>query len=137
MALSAVDDVSINTIIGAGSAFVGNIRVSGFVRVDGDIDGNLETTGKIIIGEKARVRGNVTARSAIIGGLVVGDILAPERIQLFSTSTVIGDIVTRRVEIAEQVLFHGQCISLRENEEFDTACADWSTKKTISARSLV
>jgi cytoskeletal protein CcmA (bactofilin family) len=107
------------------------------VRVDGDIDGNLETTGKIIIGEKARVHGNVTARSAIIGGLVVGDILAPERIQLFSTSTVIGDIVTRRVEIAEQVAFHGHCISLRKGEEFDAACADWSTKKTISARSRV
>jgi len=130
-----VDDVSINTIVGAGSAIAGDIRVSGFVRVDGDIDGNLETTGKIIIGEKARIRGNISAKSAIIGGLVKGDILAPEGIQLFPTSTVIGDIVARRVEIAEQVVFHGHCISLSETEEYDAVRADWQTKKTISARS--
>ena len=44
-----VDDISINTIIGKGSSITGNLRINGFVRLDGDIDGNLETDGNIII----------------------------------------------------------------------------------------
>ncbi len=46
-----IDDISINTILGHGSAITGNIKINGFVRIDGDIDGNLETDGNIIIGE--------------------------------------------------------------------------------------
>jgi cytoskeletal protein CcmA (bactofilin family) len=129
-----VDDVSINTIIGPGASVTGDIRVPGLVRVDGDIDGDLETTGKIIIGEKARIRGNITAKSANVGGFVLGDIRAPDGIRLFSTSVVIGDIVSHRVEIAENVLFHGHCISLKRAEEFDAALAERQTTKTIAAR---
>ena len=55
-----VDDITINTFIGSGSVVSGDIKVNGFVRVDGDIDGNFETNGSVIIGEKARIHGNVT-----------------------------------------------------------------------------
>ena len=44
-----VDDISINTIIGKGSAISGNMKVNGFIRIDGDIDGNLETDGNVIM----------------------------------------------------------------------------------------
>ena len=33
------DDISINSIIGAGTVIRGDIKVNGFVRIDGDIDG--------------------------------------------------------------------------------------------------
>ncbi len=56
-----VDDISINTIIGKGSAISGNLKVNGFIRIDGDIDGNLETDGNVIVGALARIRGNLTA----------------------------------------------------------------------------
>ena len=39
MALSS-DDININTLIGPGSAVAGNLRVAGFVRIDGDIAGD-------------------------------------------------------------------------------------------------
>ncbi|AEE17751.1 bactofilin family protein [Treponema brennaborense] len=119
------DDISINTFIGAGSAVAGDMRISGFIRIDGDIAGNLETTGKVIIGEKARVKGNITAKSAIIGGIVEGNVTAPERIQLFETAAVIGDIATKRLEIADNVVFHGHCISLADQNEYETAERRW------------
>ena len=62
---SNFDDISINTMIGAGSAFSGDLKVSGGLMVDGDIDGNIELSGNIIIAERARVRGNIVAKSAI------------------------------------------------------------------------
>ena len=35
------DDISINTLIGNGSFVQGDLKVNGFIRIDGDIDGNL------------------------------------------------------------------------------------------------
>ena len=53
------DDISINTFIGSGSAVSGNLKIAGFVTIHGDLDGDLEATGKVIVSEDARVRGNI------------------------------------------------------------------------------
>jgi len=37
---SHYDDISINTLIGAGSFIKGDVHIDGFIRFDGDIDGN-------------------------------------------------------------------------------------------------
>ena len=105
-----IDDISINTVIGRGSAISGNIKVNGFVRVDGDIDGNLETDGNVIIGENARIRGNVKAKSIIIGGIILGNVMAPENAKLLSQSIVVGDVISHKVTVEDMALVHGHCI---------------------------
>lgn len=115
------DDISINTFIGSGSAISGNLKIAGFVTVHGDLDGDLEATGKVIVSEEARVRGNITAKSAIIGGVVEGNITAPDFIQLFQTASVVGDVSTRKLVLEDGVLFQGHCISLSDEEEYQEA----------------
>ena len=60
MALLA-DTASINTILGEGSSFSDGVRISGNVRVEGDIDGSVDATGCVFVGERARIRGDVSA----------------------------------------------------------------------------
>ncbi|MBQ4378284.1 MAG: polymer-forming cytoskeletal protein [Treponema sp.] len=128
------DDISINTIIGLGSAVSGDVHANGFIRVDGDIDGNLESTGNIIIGDKARINGNINALSIVIGGIVLGDVYAPNGIKLLSTSAVIGNITTRNLEIEENVIFHGHCIALKKEEDFNSAFEKLSNESVIRSR---
>ncbi len=130
------DDISINTLIGVGASFTGNLRVSGFVRVDGDIDGNIETTGRIIIGDKARIRGNITATAAVVGGVVEGDIMAPDGVTVLSSSIVIGDVVTHHLQVEEGSLIQGQYVSLIEENDFNEAVIHWQNVKAIRAKSL-
>lgn len=131
------DDISINTLIGLDAFVSGNLKLSGFIRVDGDIDGNLETTGNIIIGEKARIRGNVTAASAVIGGIIEGDVVAPEGIKLFATASVLGDVITKRLQVAGDCLLQGQCISIRDDDMFAKAMEDWKNEKTIRQKTIL
>ncbi len=131
------DDISINTLIGPGSFIQGDLNVKGFIRFDGDIDGNLETTGKLIIGEQARIRGNIHATSAIIHGIVEGDVVAPEGVRLFSTATVIGDIVSKKILVEEKVFVQGQCIIFENSETFETAKKAWQDEKAIKKRTLL
>ena len=106
------DDISINSIIGAGSSVSGDIKINGFVRVDGDVDGNIETTSNIIIGAKARIRGDIRAASAVISGIVIGDVTAQAGVKLLSTAAVIGDIATSRLVVEDKVMLHGRCTAL-------------------------
>jgi cytoskeletal protein CcmA (bactofilin family) len=131
------EDVSINSIIGVGSTISGDIKVNGFVRIDGDIDGNLETTGNIIIGEKARIQGNIVARSVTVGGIVRGNITASDSIALLSTSVVLGDILTRHITADENVVFNGHCIALSNEDAYNAAVITWQNLKTITSHSIL
>ena len=105
--------------------------------VDGDIDGDLEVSGNLIVGEKARVRGNITAKSAVISGIVLGDISAPEGIKLTATSTVLGDIATHRLQIAQGVVFNGHCISLSDEDLFEKESTKQRQLKEIKQKTII
>lgn len=131
-----LDDISINTIVGAGSSVKGNFFSEGFTRIDGDIDGKLEVDGRVIIGAGARIKGDLIASSANIYGVVNGDILAPESVHIFSKAMVLGDVVTKKLCVEEDVLLHGQCISLSNNENFLQEQKRWLDKKAITGKTF-
>ena len=132
---SFTDDISFNTMVGPGAFITGDLKLEGFTRVDGDIYGNLETTGKLIIGENARVRGSLTAKSVIVIGIVEGDILAPEGVHLFSSAVVLGDVISRKVKADEKVVIEGYCISIENQQDFEEAKKRWLDMRAISNKS--
>lgn len=135
MALLA-DTASINTILGEGSSFSDGVRISGNVRVEGDIDGSVDATGSVFVGERARIRGDVSADSAEIFGIVLGDVYAPESVRLRSTAAVVGDVYSRRVSMDDGVIFHGHCISLVDEAAFAEARESWRTERAVLGSSL-
>lgn len=131
------DDISINTIIGHGSAITGNLKINGFVRIDGDIDGNLQTDGNVIIGENARIRGNINAKSIIIGGIILGDVFANESVKLLSNSAVVGDILTHKIQIEDEAIFHGKCISVKDEETYNKLSSEYLQSKAIKIKASI
>ncbi len=126
-----IDDISLNTIVGSGSSIKGDLKINGFVRIDGDIEGNLSTDGNVVIGENAKIKGNVNAKSAIIGGIILGDVYVKENIKLLSSSIVIGDILSRKIQIEESALFQGHCISIKNQDEYDRISQTYLQSKSI------
>ena len=112
-----IDDISINTIIGKGSSIKGNMHINGFVRLDGDVDGSLETDGNVIV-----------------GGIVVGNIIAQENVKLLSGAAVLGDIISRKVQIEDKVIFHGHCISIKDEEQFKKESEEYLQSKAIKEK---
>ena len=126
------EDISINSLFGPLSVIHGDIKINGFAKIDGDIDGNLETTSNLIIGEKARIQGNITAKS-----VTVGDITVTDSVELLSTSVVLGDIIARHIKAEADVILHGRCISLSKDEEFSAASEKLLNVKAIAERTLL
>ncbi|MGZ5433638.1 MAG: bactofilin family protein [Thermoanaerobaculia bacterium] len=98
----------------AGTTYVGpNIIIEGTlsgsepVIVEGTVRGNVNLTGELRIGTKARVEATVHARSMIIEGRVEGDISADERVELVAGSSVDGNIKAPKIVVAEGARFRG------------------------------
>ncbi|MGP1587466.1 MAG: bactofilin family protein [Treponemataceae bacterium] len=130
------DDISINTMVGSGAFVFGNLSVDGFVRIDGSVDGNLETTGGAIIGENAKIRGNITAKSVIIGGIIEGDVVAPEGVHLFSSAVIFGDVISRKIKVDQNVIVQGYMISVEDEQKFEEAKKQWADRRAIADKNV-
>ena len=100
---------SLNTILGQGCKFKGEIELKGTIRVDGEFEGKVECPDTLIIGKSGVVKANVEVKNAIIGGKLIGNIKATNKIELQTGSHVQGDIETVRLVIDEGVFFEGNC----------------------------
>ena len=132
-----VDDISINTIIGKGSAISGNMKVNGFIRIDGDIDGSLETDGNVIVGENARIRGDLTAKSVIFGGIIKGNIKSSESVKILAEAAVIGDVISRKVQVDGSAIIHGHCISIKDEAEYGKTSGEYLQSKAIKEKVIL
>lgn len=128
------DDITMNMLVEAGSSVSGNLFSAGMTRINGDIDGRIESVGKLFVGAKARVRADIIAKSAVIGGVVEGDIFAPEGVHVESNAIVLGDIVTKRVQIDKNVIFQGRCIAIKDEENFQNAKKRWVDIKAVHGK---
>jgi len=119
------EDFSVNTIIGPGTSVSGNILSSGFTRVDGNVQGDVKAKGRVVIGEGARMKSNVSGTSITVGGVVFGNVLASERLVVLSTGLVVGDIITRRIQADEGCLIHGRVRVCKTDEAWNRALSEY------------
>ncbi|MFP3091059.1 polymer-forming cytoskeletal protein [Treponema sp. TIM-1] len=117
-------DFSINTIIGPDTSVYGDLESGGFTRVDGNLRGNLTARGRVVVGEKARIKSDISGTSITIGGVVYGNVVASERVIILSTGLVLGNIVTRRIQADEGCLVHGRVTVCKTDEKWDQAAAE-------------
>jgi cytoskeletal protein CcmA (bactofilin family) len=95
--MNASDSVeSFDTLIGAATRIEGRMVVNKSIRLDGIIDGSIEsstdTQVTVAIGNTGLVHGDVRAHRVLVNGQVDGNIYARERCELHQTSKVKGDI---------------------------------------------
>jgi cytoskeletal protein CcmA (bactofilin family) len=102
--------INIPNQLNAGTVVEGNVVLEGHLRLDGKIKGNLTCSGKVVIGEKGEVLGNIVCQSADVMGTVLGDIKVKENTSLFAKSSVQGNVYTVSINIEPGAVFNGKCI---------------------------
>lgn len=99
----------LNSILGAGSSFFGDIETHGLIRIDGFFNGSLKTDGKVVISKDARCHGPMRAASIVVGGIVKGSLFCSERVEILTGAIVVGDIFAPRIDVQEGTQIHGDC----------------------------
>lgn len=96
------------SIISVGMTVRGDIESKGTVKVEGAVEGHLQTRDQVLVSRGGIVQGDIDAREAIVGGAVHGAIRATDRVEVQAGATVNGDVTTRRIAVAEGGSLNGQ-----------------------------
>lgn len=98
----------LNTV-GTSFSIKGNLISDADFYFDGHIEGNIEARRSLVtLGPNSKVDGRIRAREIIVGGSVLGDIFALERVEVQSTGRVNGNISTIRIALREGAYIKGR-----------------------------
>jgi cytoskeletal protein CcmA (bactofilin family) len=99
----------LDTFVGRTTGINGSITTQGSVRVDGQIEGNINVSETIITGNESFIKGIIKSKNAIIAGRVEGNIIVSECIELQPGANVNGDITCGSLIIGKNCFFEGKC----------------------------
>jgi cytoskeletal protein CcmA (bactofilin family) len=107
------------TFLGKDTEFEGSLRFEGTLRIDGSLQGEIHSTGNLIIGEYALVKANIHVSYIVISGEVHGDIVADQRVDLRAPAKVFGNIAAPAVVMDAGVIFEGRTRMYQAREVMD------------------
>ena len=96
------------TYVAAGSHIEGSISGETEVVIDGSLDGCVELEARFVVGPRGRIEGDVTAKSVQVSGHVHGKVRATGKIQVANSGSILGDLTTPLISIAEGGVCNGR-----------------------------
>jgi cytoskeletal protein CcmA (bactofilin family) len=95
--------------LGEGTTIEGDIQTDGDFRIDGQLNGSMNSKGKVVIGGSGRVRGDIVCQNADISGTIQAKLIVKELLILKASAVVHGDISTSKLAIEPGARFTGSC----------------------------
>jgi len=86
----------------------GTVKFQHDLIVDGKIEGDIQSTGNLTVGENARLKAEIKTGTIVIYGKVHGNMTAADRVELKSSAEVIGDIKAKILTIEAGAIFVGK-----------------------------
>jgi len=105
----------VNTVLSDTTSFNGIMKFKTSLKINGKFNGEIISEGFLIVGEGATVKANIKADSVVIAGEVKGNVEARERLELLSTGKLYGNIKTKKLKMADGVIFEGKCEMIRSD----------------------
>jgi cytoskeletal protein CcmA (bactofilin family) len=94
-------------VLSRGVSIKGSVKFRNELLIDGEVEGKINSTGTLTIGEHGQIRGEIKAKAIQLRGAVEGNIFASERCQLQAGCTLRGDIEAPRLVVDENATFVG------------------------------
>jgi cytoskeletal protein CcmA (bactofilin family) len=104
-----VNSGGLHNVLASGTTVTGKIVAETDFRIDGRLEGEINCKGKIVIGSKGSIKGNVETVNAEVFGGVEGTVHVRERLVLKASADVTGDIYIQTLEIEPGAKLNGSC----------------------------
>ena len=105
-----IKDGTLSGFVGSGTVITGESSFKSMLRVDGRFSGRItSSSGTLIVGAGGQVDANIEVSVCTIHGVVNGDIIAGQRIELGRAAKLNGNIQTPSLVIEQGAVFEGSC----------------------------
>ena len=111
------------TFIDAGCELIGELKFSDDVRIDGSVEGSIDASRTVTVGESGRIDAGLHAESVVIHGQVEGEIRVQRKVTLHKTARVSGEIHTAGIVVEEGARFRGTIMIGEDEPDFGAAKA--------------
>jgi len=106
----------ISTVFGEDTEFFGELTFKKSLQINGSFEGEISSTGYLVVGDGATVRANIKAKNVILMGTVYGNVEAASGIEIHPNGRLFGNIRTAKLKIADGVVFEGKCEMIKSDE---------------------
>ncbi|MBV6476496.1 MAG: polymer-forming cytoskeletal protein [Rhodocyclaceae bacterium] len=104
----------IDSLIGAGTKIEGDVTFVGGLRVDGEVKGNVRSTGDgggtLVLSEHARIEGEIHVSHLVINGTIIGPVYSSEFLELQPRARVTGDVQYNSLEMHLGAIVQGRLV---------------------------
>lgn len=97
----------IESVVGRSCVVRGDLVADGAFRVDGTIEGSVESKAAVVIGESGAVTGNVRAVDVLVAGKVHGNVCCSGHLDIVSTGVIEGEIEAKSLRVETGGVFAG------------------------------
>jgi cytoskeletal protein CcmA (bactofilin family) len=106
--------------IDQGVTLEGTLQLKGTFRIDGNVKGNIISEQTVVLGERARVEGQIEGNRVVIAGRFDGVIFAKGRVEIEAKGVVTGEVHSPCMVIDPGGIFDGRCHMLGSSETAST-----------------
>lgn len=103
------NQILVRNIIATNTSIVGNVVSEGDFRIDGSVEGNIKTTGRVVIGAKGAVNGTIECANADIEGTFSGKLFVTELLSLKASANITGEVFIAKLSVEPNVIFNATC----------------------------
>ncbi|WP_028608824.1 bactofilin family protein [Paenibacillus harenae] len=104
---TAINPDTTDTLIGEGTIFEGRIKSEASIRIEGQIIGDIESGGDVIIGENGSAQSNIASRDLILAGRLTGNAEIQGKLTIRPTGILIGNLSAQSLIIESGGVFQG------------------------------
>ena len=97
----------IENILARTSLCRGDLSADGAFRIDGWVEGSVESRSAVVIGESGAVRGNVRGTDVVVAGQVLGNVICSGHLEIMASGKIEGNIDAQSVRIETGGVFRG------------------------------
>jgi cytoskeletal protein CcmA (bactofilin family) len=122
------------TVIGVETRISGEIRGAEDLVVKGRVDGKIQLSHALTVEKGAIVQADVDVKTLLVGGTLVGNIVASESVRLQATARVVGDLAAPRVMMESGAAYRGR-VDMGDIEAARAAVASRAVARPATAAS--
>ena len=105
--------------IDQGVTLEGTLQLKGTFRIDGKVKGNIISEQTVVLGEGARVEGQIEGNRVVIAGRFDGVIFAKGRVEIQAKGVVTGEVHSPCMVVDPGGIFDGRCHMLASSDCVD------------------
>ncbi|UGU17837.1 polymer-forming cytoskeletal protein [Sinomicrobium kalidii] len=87
----------------------GDIVSDADIRIDGQVEGNVKSSGRIVIGKDGFINGKIECTNADVEGKFTGELLVAEQLSLKSSAIIQGEVVASKLAVDPGAAFNANC----------------------------